>query len=164
MISASSLIPAFSAEAASLSSTADGFALVFSSTTEILRGLYLLILVVVLRLGLRKLLLADVMASVFIALVSVAGTTLAGRPWNLAVELAFLTITSMIWMWLLRRFGLLAMLTVWALYGSITFLPLRTTGWVAERYIPFHLIPIALAAWALWVILSTQRRPLMDSA
>jgi hypothetical protein len=165
MISASSLIPAFSPEAASLSSTADGFAQVFRATGGILEGLYLLILVVVLRLGLRKLLVADVMASVFMALVSIAGGSwLAGRPWNQVVGLAFLTITSMIWMWLLRRFGLLAMLTVWAFYGSITFLPLRTTGWVAERYIPFHLIPIALAAWALWVVLSSPRRPLTDSA
>jgi len=166
MISATSLIPSYwwSGEAASLSSTADGFALVIHSLVRgIFSGLYLLVFVVVLRLVLRKLILADVMVSIYLAFQLMASPYFGGRPWNLAVGLAFFTMISMIWIWLLRRFGLLAMLTVWAFYESSSFLPLRTTGWVAERYIPFHLIPIALAAWALWVVLSTQRRPLMDS-
>jgi hypothetical protein len=174
MIYASSLIPTmyWSREATSLSSAADGFALVIGSPViGIYSALFLLVHVVVLRLGLRKLLLADVMAAVYIAFALInsvdfgliASPDFGGRPRNLAIVLAFFTMTSMIWIWLLRRFGLLAMLTVWAFYLSSSFLPLQTTGWVAERYIPFHLIPIALAAWALWVVLSTQRRPLIDS-
>jgi hypothetical protein len=34
--------------------------------------------------------------------------------------------------------------------------PFTGNGWQAERALPFQLIPIGLAAWALWVILSAR--------
>jgi hypothetical protein len=36
--------------------------------------------------------------------------------------------------------------------------------WYADRSLAALLIPAALAAWALWVIVSAQRRPQTESA
>ena len=124
--------------------------------------LLLLVLVVILRLTTRRLLLADMLASVLLALAFTGG--FAGRGWSLAAGVTFFTMNYMIWIWLLRQFGFLAMLMLWVVIFPALSLPLRATGWVAGRYVPLQLIPIALAAWALWVILSTQRRPSTDSA
>ena len=29
-------------------------------------------------------------------------------------------------------------------------------GWIGQRVIPLHLIPLAIAAWAVWVIVSAE--------
>jgi hypothetical protein len=76
----------------------------------------------------------------------------------LVAGFVFLTLSSMIWLWLLRRFGFLAMMTLWLFAICGLFLPLGATGWIAERTIAFQLIPLVLAAWALWVILSSERQ------
>ena len=123
--------------------------------------LLLLVLVVILRLATRKVLVADVLASILLALATNA--LFAGPGWSLAAGVAFLTINSTIWIWLLRRFGFLTMFIVWIIVVPATGLPLQTTGWVAGRSLPLYLVPAAMAAWALWVILSAQRRPLTDS-
>jgi hypothetical protein len=48
-------------------------------------------------------------------------------------------------------------MTAFLIYISLLITPMTTSGWLAERVIPLHLIPVALAAWALWVILSSAR-------
>jgi hypothetical protein len=60
--------------------------------------------------------------------------------------------------WALRRFGLLASLAAAAFDVSIT-VPFSLSSWYASRSLIELAIPIAVAAWALWVILSAQRRP-----
>ena len=75
-----------------------------------------------------------------------------------------LLIPSFTWIPLMRRFGFLTIRAVWAFQLAETNTPLKATGWVANQAIALHLIPIAVAAWALWVIVSAERRPGMESA
>ena len=55
-----------------------------------------------------------------------------------------------------RRFGLLALWTGVFLFFVLT-LPVSLASWYAGRSLAILLIPAAMAAWALWVILSAQR-------
>jgi hypothetical protein len=57
---------------------------------------------------------------------------------------------------LIRRFGFLALAVDFTVMGVIAAAPVTASGWLAERVLPFQLIPIGLAAWALWVILSAR--------
>ena len=59
--------------------------------------------------------------------------------------------------WMMWRFGLLSMVTAYAFMVPTVFTPLTATGWMADRLIALHLIPVAVAVWALWVILSVRR-------
>ena len=61
-------------------------------------------------------------------------------------------------LWLLRRLGLLAVIA-WALTNNLclsTPYPL-STSWYAGRTLVVNGIAVAIAAWALWVILSAKR-------
>ena len=70
----------------------------------------------------------------------------------------------MVWLWLLRRFGFLTNLIVWLVQGMVLAWPLTITGWFAGRSMAVHLVPVTVAAWALWVILSAQKQPSTESA
>jgi len=60
-------------------------------------------------------------------------------------------------MWLpLRRFGFLPFLAVWTIQAPMIYFPLVAAGWMASRSLAVHLFPLALGAWALWVILSAH--------
>jgi hypothetical protein len=65
---------------------------------------------------------------------------------------------SLVWIGMMRCFGFLTLLAVWALQQAMMSLAVTTGGWIGQRVIPLHLIPIAIAAWALWVILSAEYR------
>jgi serine/threonine-protein kinase len=59
---------------------------------------------------------------------------------------------------LIRRFGFLAVLSAMVLLSGLSNTPLPAGGWAAPRLIALHAIPVAVAAWALWVIVSGERR------
>ncbi|MEO8541544.1 MAG: hypothetical protein ABI577_17515, partial [bacterium] len=62
------------------------------------------------------------------------------------------------WVFLIRRFGFLTFLTVFTTFDlAFSTLPPKATGWMVRDTLPIHLVPIAIGAWALWVILSAQR-------
>jgi hypothetical protein len=127
-------------------------------------GLFLaigfLLVVVLLRLLVRRMWIADVLGSVLFGVVGLWGAAnpyqgiLLGLPFACGVYS---------WLWLLRRFGLLA--TVAALVVDfISFaVPVVFPSWYAGRSLVSLAIPMAVTAWALWVILSSQRRPTADS-
>jgi hypothetical protein len=60
-------------------------------------------------------------------------------------------------------FGLLALLGTWLAFFTVKAVPLSLTSWYTGRSILSQLIPVAVATWALWVILSAQRRPASDT-
>jgi serine/threonine-protein kinase len=125
-------------------------------------GLGLLLLVVALRLVIRKIWIADWLAAFLIAL-SRMGSFGSGLWRNVAVVIFFTPVTRA-WVWLLRRYGFLAMLVVFLTALPITGTPFLLTGWMAGQAVTLHLIPVAVAVWALWVIVSAQRRPAADTA
>jgi hypothetical protein len=84
---------------------------------------------------------------------------LIARPYLIPVLIA-IVIT---FLWLLRRFGVVA---AWAAYfvGFPFGIPFLPSSWYSGRVLIVMLVPVALSAWALWVILSAQRRPSTESA
>ena len=126
----------------------------------IFAALVVLVLVVILRLLTHRVWLADVLVAVLLG----AGATgpwlypnLPDHFWNAMGVLALL--------WGLRRFGLLAMLTYFATSLGLLFTPLSLDqSWYAGRSVVILLIPTAMAAWALWVILSAQPRTASETA
>ena len=67
-------------------------------------------------------------------------------------------------LWLFRRFGLLILVTVLIIDLAFLFQPVSVRSWYAGRSLIALSVPAALAAWALWVILSAKRRPATESA
>jgi hypothetical protein len=126
--------------------------------SEAMGGLFeavvLLIAIVLLRLAIRKLWLADLLAAAALAF-WIGGL----RPQAVVLLPAWLG-----FMWLLRRFGLLSFLAVYMMQRALVFTPLAVTGWVGASFLPIHLLPIVLALWALWVIVTSQRRLVTESA
>ena len=115
------------------------------------------------RMALRKRLAADLAAALTFNLVAMTVAWSGDRQQILFLVVLFM-ITSLMWIPLMRRFGFLTILVVWAHQMSIQGAPLKATGWVAHQTIVLHLIPIAVAAWAVWVIVSAENRTGMESA
>jgi hypothetical protein len=113
----------------------------------------LLIAIVLCRLAIRRLWIADLLAATLIAIL-IGGL----RP-----EAAVLLVAWLSFMWLLRKFGLLSYLVAFMLQVTLVFTPLAT-GWVGAHFLPVHLLPFLLAGWAVWVIVSAQQRPSTESA
>jgi hypothetical protein len=155
-------IPWWQQVAASLSSSTAGLSTwIGQAGIGVPLCLALVTLVVILRPATRRLVVADVTASVLLSVAANAQNI--GRPGSLAAWMAFFTIVTMVWIWLLRRFGFLSLLAAWITFIPAVSLPFQVTGWVASRTFPLQLIPVALAAWALWVILSSPRQASIDS-
>jgi hypothetical protein len=76
--------------------------------------------------------------------------------WNAVGILALL--------WGLRRFGLLAMMTYFVTNLGFLNSPVSLESWYAGRSVVILLIPAATAAWALWVIMSSQPRQSTETA
>jgi hypothetical protein len=67
-------------------------------------------------------------------------------------------------LWSLRRFGLLASLASVAAMELVLTVPLGFTSWYAGRSVITLVIPVTVAAWALWAISSAQQRPGSETA
>jgi hypothetical protein len=124
-------------------------------------GLFLsigfLLVVVLLRLLVRRMWIAG---SALFGVIGLEGAAnlhqgiLLGLPFGLGVYS---------WLWLLRRFGLLATVAALVVDFIAFAVPAVFPSWYAGRSLVALAIPMAVAAWALWVILSSQRRHSTDS-
>jgi serine/threonine-protein kinase len=119
------------------------------------------LIVVLLRLLLRRLWIADTLGSVLLG--SLLQTPAVSSEGDLIVRVYFV-LNAWALLWLLRRFGLLAMLV--AIQAEFILVS-QTPGGLNTWYVGWSLLPWALAlstaGWALWVILSAQRTPSADS-
>jgi serine/threonine-protein kinase len=116
-----------------------------------LYGLLFVLLVTLLRLAIRKMWVADGLASVLQAFL-----VLYGYPYGVVLY----GVSIVTWlgdMWLLRRFGFFAFLVGWIAQTMVVQVPLVTTGWLASQSLMIHLVPVMLGSWALWVILTDKR-------
>ena len=122
-------------------------------------ALLFLTFVILVRLAIRKLWIADLLAVIlFNVVASVAGLFIGSVEQRL-LQGAAMILPSLVWVVLMRRLGFLTVLTVWTIYAPIfTTPPPMVTGWMVRDTLPIHLLPVAIGAWALWVILSAQRR------
>jgi serine/threonine-protein kinase len=86
-----------------------------------------------------------------------------GAAW-VAFSCCLFGAATLLWIAMLRRFGLLTNLIVWLVQGVLLAWPLTITGWFAGRSMAVHLLPVAVAAWALWVIVRAHRQPANELA
>jgi hypothetical protein len=119
-----------------------------------------LLLVVLLRLLVRRLWIADVLGTVlFAAGFSANGANVYQRVlFGLMIALLFYSLLSV-----LRWFGLLAIVAGLVLVFVQYEVPPVFASWYAGRALVALVIPAAVSAWALWVILSSQHRHATDS-
>jgi len=78
--------------------------------------------------------------------------------WDVVAQADGAVIGTVASLWLLRRFGLLSFVAVTFFDASSRF-PVATTGWLAGRSLTVYLIPLAVAACALFVIANQNRPP-----
>jgi hypothetical protein len=118
-----------------------------------------LLLVVVLRLlARRRLWIADVLACILFGLTG--PVDFSSLYYFVFTAAAIITLVYAL-LWLIRHFGFVAMLAAWMPRALIS--PFVFGTWYSGRELAAQLIPVAVAAWALWVILSAQRRPRTES-
>jgi len=113
-----------------------------------------LLLVVLSRLLLRKVWIADVVGSV---LFGMANLPRGAPPSGIAVLVVVYALLMYALLWVFRRFGFLALLAAWLTYGLGNAVLHSFTDWYAGGFLVSAGITVALAGAALWVILSAQR-------
>lgn len=119
----------------------------------------LLVLVMLLRLLLRRVGIADFVTTVLFSLAAGGGIDFS-NPYRFAATCPVNLFFSYIFLWLLRRFGLLGIMAMWLMNNLENATPATTfASWYAGRMLVGYGIMAAIAAWALWVILSAQRPP-----
>jgi hypothetical protein len=147
-----------STQIAALNSTTDFAAGLINAFGNVpVAGMLFLVLVMLLRLLLRRVWIADFFTAALMALVSGIGVDFS-NPYRLAATLSAYLFFSYIFLWLLRRFGLLAVMVMWLMNNLIVAIPgTSLTSWYAGRVLVGSGIIVAIAAWALWVVLSAKR-------
>jgi serine/threonine-protein kinase len=147
--------------AQTLNSPAHLLALVVAAPSRMLQEMVeFLLLVVVLRLlARRRLWIADILACILFGL---TGPVDFSTPYSFALSGTATVLGVYVVLWLIRRFGFVAMLAAW-LPRRVIVAPFVWGSWYTGRELVTQLIPIAVAAWALWVVISVPRRPESES-
>ena len=118
-------------------------------------GIGLLVLAMLLRLLLRRLWIADLVAAALLALNGIAVDF--SNPYRFAATAAAYILFACAFLWVLRRFGLLAIMAMWLMNNLTAVIPfVSLTSWYGGRPLMIGGIAVAIAAWALWVILSAK--------
>jgi serine/threonine-protein kinase len=145
------------------SSTAFAGNLVGSVSSGLTIGMAFLLIVVIVRLRIRPIWIADLVASAILAFGSMGpGNTRSGLLIAAAGVMGIGLNISLLWV--LRRFGLLPVLLAWVLWQTCVATPISLSAWYAGRSLIALAIPAAIAAWSLWVIVTAQRRPIAHAA
>ncbi len=127
------------------------------------QGMAFLVLAMLARLLLRKVWIADLVAALLLSLSGIAVDT--SNPYRLAATSAAYVLFSYAFFWLLRRFGFLAVVSMWLMNNLVAAGPYTSlTSWYGGRMMLASGIGAVIAAWALWVILSAPRRSEFTSA
>jgi hypothetical protein len=86
----------------------------------------------------------------------IVGSSLAGAPLRIKLLRGLvMTIVFFVWIIVLRRCGLLTFLAQWAAFQITVNTAVYGSGLVARDTLPVHLVSMALALWALWVVVTT---------
>jgi serine/threonine-protein kinase len=121
-------------------------------------ALSFLAIVVLVRLIVKKWWAADLLA---VAAFNISGflvLAIEGISLIMAIAVAYNLAFGLVMISLIRRFGFLAVLSAMVFLAGLSNTPLPAGGWAAPRLIALHAIPVAVAAWALWVIVTSEKR------
>jgi serine/threonine-protein kinase len=127
---------------------------VFWLAQGVLSAMIFLACVVLSRLVVRKTWVADLLAVAVFNLARLSLLTEPGQALAPIVGIVF-TLASI---WVMRRFGFLAVLTTFFFAVPGVNMPYAASGWMAERLIALHVVPVVVAAWAVWVIVTARTR------
>jgi Protein kinase domain len=83
-------------------------------------------------------------------------------PYYFAVSATAIAGGTYILLWLIRRFGFVALLA--GVLPRVLISPFVWGSWYTGRLLVTQLIPVAVAAWALWVVSSAKQRMARESA
>jgi len=162
-VSAHPFVPAAESIASLNSTMAFAGGLLSAVGTAPVMGMAVLVLATLLRLLLRRVWIADVLTAVLVSLSGIAVDFT--NPYRFAATVGAYLLYGYAFLWLLRRFGLLALMTMWLINNLVVPIPLTSlTSWYAGRMLVGLGIEVAIGAWALWVILSAPRRQEFTSA
>jgi hypothetical protein len=125
-------------------------------------AMFFLLLVVMVRLRIRRVWVADLVASTLLAFGTIGpGNVRSGTLLIATITLGIAMNLSILWA--LRRFGLLTVLVAWVLWQTCVAAPISLTSWYTGRSLILLAVPTSMAAWAVWVIVSAPRRPITPS-
>ncbi len=125
-------------------------------------SLGILVLVAGARMLVRPAWLADTLFCTVVGILQLGNPTLPGIRQRMLA--AFLIVpTVYIVLWALRRLGLLCLVAGGCVAVFTAPTPFSLTSWFADRSFALLLIQALVSAWAVWVILSAQRRPITES-
>jgi hypothetical protein len=116
-----------------------------------------LLLVVLMRLLARRVWIADVITFMGYGLAFVGPGYTANRQ-VFVYGLVLSVVSAFITLWVMRRFGLLSLLTAVVLLQVIIPTPIAMGTWYTARSLVALCIPAVIAAWAMWVIASSPAR------
>jgi hypothetical protein len=136
-------------------SIATGY-VIFHLTNALYFTMGTLLLLVLSRLVLRRLWIGDV---VFILLLTASGFQAYSYLHQTIILGLWETRTVVAYLWMFRRCGLLSFAVFFFVLPIMRFPPVDWSTWYFGRALMIPLIPLAMAAWALWVILPAQKGP-----
>jgi hypothetical protein len=116
-----------------------------------------LLAVVLLRLLIRNVWVADTLASI---LFSAVVLTSPGAAYEVAAGAMANLVFFYLTLWLLRRHGLVAAAGSLVLGNLTIYVPVTFGSWYAGRVLVGLFILAGISAWALWVIVSARPRAL----
>jgi serine/threonine-protein kinase len=121
----------------------------------------LLLLVILLRLLLRRVWIADFVAVLLFLPGSIALDF--GNPYRFAATAALYVLWYAAVLWTLRRFGLVAVVAWWVANYAWLAAPQGTLrSWYAGNNLVADGLLIGIAAWAMWVVLTAGPRPVTE--
>jgi Protein kinase domain len=124
--------------------------------STLVAGTGFLLLVVLLRLVLRRIWIADFFAALVWAALGLAVDFT--NPFRFAVTAGAYILAGFSILWVIRRFGFLSIFAFW-FTNNIFILtpPLQLNAWYGGRSLISFGILAALSGWALWVVLAAQK-------
>jgi hypothetical protein len=136
-----------------------GRTFVATALTSITLNLFVIValavLVVVVRLVVHRVWIADFLVSVLV------GAGIGGVPVNEPRLYAALAVVyfagAYSLLWLLRRYGLVAAIAYLAVFTVLSMTPIDFSAWYAGRSVAVLLTTAGMAAWAVWAIHAGRR-------
>jgi hypothetical protein len=125
-------------------------------------ALSFLAIVVLVRLIVKKSWAADLLAVAAFNISAFLYLAIEGISLIMATVVAYNLANGLVMIGLIRRFGFLSVVAAMVLLAGLSNTPLPAGGWAAPRLIALHAIPLAVAAWALWVIVTSEKRARTD--
>lgn len=119
-------------------------------------GMGFVLFVVLVRLRIRRLWVADLVASALLALGTIGPANVRSGPLLIATAALGIAMNLAI-LWTLRRFGFLSVMVAWILWQTSVAAPISFSSWYTNRSVTLLAIPVVLSAWALWVIVNARQ-------